>query len=509
MDTVSDADTSGSLPPTYAEHDLDSAIKVFQHYLSNRKDKNHAAKNAKVKALFSIANIVLNPLDKTARAQKRKNDNQKKLQKDKVKMNNTILAKRYRQRKDVTNKEFDSKEIYKMLYTEDYSLPDIAAKLHYYQKCYVCQSNYNVLHQFYSRLCPGCADFNWQKRQDSTDMNGKICIVTGARIKIGFCIALKLLRMGATVIITTRFPNDAALRYSKEKDFLQYEKRLHIYGLDFRDMKMVSQFCLEIKSRFKELHVLINNAAQTVRKPPQFYQHLLKNESLPLSAANKRLAVFTMDSNRGQFIQHSPLDATTVATLKIHKSAQLSQVSLLASELDTDDRLFPPTKLDADGQQVDLRIFNSWVSKLGSISTVEMVECHLINTFAPWTLISELLPLLENTLNEKFIVNVSAKEGQFYRNKTADHPHTNMAKASLNMLTRTCAEDLKSKQIYMTAVDTGWVTNENPIPKQDSDWIQPIDEWDGAMRVLHPVITGYQGELYSGVFLKDYKPSVW
>ncbi|KAJ3310022.1 hypothetical protein HDV04_005462 [Boothiomyces sp. JEL0838] len=493
----------------FNESDLDGAINVFRHYLSNRHEKKDASMNSKVKELFAIASSVLCAEDKKTKIQKRKRQAELNHQKDKEKLKNTVLGKRHTMRSDVTNPKFDSEMVYKTIYTEDYSLPNAKARLHYEDKCYICLSKYRDLHQFYSRLCPKCAEYNWMKRQNSVDMTGKVCIVTGGRIKIGFCIALKLLRMGATVVVTSRFPNDTALRYSKENDFYAFKDRLHIYGLDFRDLNMVSNFCQEVKSKFKMLHVLINNAAQTVRKPPQFYQHLIENEIKPLDSS--LLETVSVNTTDGKVVNSKALTGGKMLT-KINKnvSALLSQVPFLPEDRIVDTSMFPPSKLDGDGQQLDLRPTNSWVSKLGSVSTIEMVECHLINTFAPWSLISELLPLIEHTPDEKFIVNVSAKEGQFYRNKTTDHPHTNMAKASLNMLTRTSAADLKNKQIYMTSVDTGWITDEHPHALKSQGWIQPIDEWDAAMRVLDPVLTGYQGgEKYHGVFLKDYHPSNW
>ncbi|KAJ3320490.1 hypothetical protein HDV06_005219 [Boothiomyces sp. JEL0866] len=506
----STANDSKLLPNVkFCENDIDSAIAVFQHYLSNRKDKRHASVNSKVKKLFNIASRVLNPEDKKTRVQKRKYESELKHKKDKEKLKNTILSKRFLERSGVNNPDFDPESVYKMIYTDIDTLPESKEKLYYQDKCYVCQNKYQELHQFYSRLCPPCAEFNWNKRQNRVDMKGKTCIVTGGRIKVGFCIALKLLRMGATVIVTTRFPNDAALRYSKEADFQSFSGRLYIYGLDFRDLLSVSEFSLEIKSKFKALHVLINNAAQTVRKPPQFYQHLIGNEfkSLP-TETRKVISVFSSDTSR-KFVETTIGSKEQPLTkFNLNLSTHMSQIPLLPTDSAINNNLFPPSKLDGDLQQIDLRQTNSWVSKLGTISTIEMVECHLINAFAPWSLITELLPLLQDTLADKYIVNVSAKEGQFYRNKTYDHPHTNMAKASLNMLTRTSAGDLKTKGIYMAAVDTGWITDENPQSLKNSQWIQPIDEWDAAMRVLDPILSGFQGgEKYYGVFLKDYKPS--
>jgi NAD(P)-dependent dehydrogenase (short-subunit alcohol dehydrogenase family) len=110
-------------------------------------------------------------------------------------------------------------------------------------------------------------------------------------------------------------------------------------------------------------------------------------------------------------------------------------------------------------------------------------------------------------------------EGKFYRYKMPNHPHTNMAKAALNMMTRTSAEDLsKNYRIFMNAVDTGWINDENPLDRANKTaktnlFQTPIDEIDAAARILDPIFTGVaagkEGEKMSGVFLKDYYTTEW
>jgi NAD(P)-dependent dehydrogenase (short-subunit alcohol dehydrogenase family) len=355
--------------------------------------------------------------------------------------------------------------------------------------------------------------------------------------------------MGARVIITTRFPHDAAGRYAKEPDFDAFADRLFIYGLDFRDMSMVHGFCQDIIKRFERLDVLINNAAQTVRKPPKFYEHLISGESVSVPRAIGEMThvvdVFKGDDGYN-FIEKSrlaqvdgnntkditdqvalPASSALASLNDVNTSASLSQIHLLSSDAsDNRDELFPKGILDRDDQQLDLRTENSWLLELGQVSTVEMLECHVINVFAPWVLVSDLKPLMERTtkkptqttnetpdaLCDKYIVNVSAMEGQFYRPKSIFHPHSNMAKAALNMMTRTSAAGFAEICIYMTAVDTGWITDENPVDQwyKRENAPPPLDEWDAAMRVLDPVIDGMNGkEPVWGVFLKNYFPTRW
>ena len=160
---------------------------------------------------------------------------------------------------------------------------------------------------------------------------------------------------------------------------------------------------------------------------------------------------------------------------------------------------------------------NSWLLRLDEVSAPEMLEVQLVNSVAPFLLNSRLKPLLMRApFARKFIVNVSAMEGQFRRKKTVFHPHTNMAKAALNMMTRTSGDDYAKDGIYMTSVDTGWVTNENPTIKreriqEETGFYPPLDIVDGMARIYHPIAEGINNdaEPYFGIFLKDYAPCAW
>eukprot|EP01134_Creolimax_fragrantissima_P005467 CFRG5467T1 len=365
--------------------------------------------------------------------------------------------------------------------------------LRYPRKCCICGLPYQEVHVFYHKMCLKCGDFNFQKREETADLSDRIALVTGGRVKIGFYVALTLLRCGATVIVTTRFPQDAGVRFGREGDFATWKHRLFVYGLDFRDVAAVHSFTSAIKTKFQRLDILINNAAQTVRKPPGFYKHLMAGEAEP-KLILKEGDVDTVDVDHLTVVsgfdphrqQNQQLANIEQAPSSVLGSAAMSQMIVMAGDdvhHDDGTTLFPEGKLDADLQQIDLRKVTSWVQPLQDINIVEFVECQAINMMAPFILNSELKALLDRSpADDKYIVNVSAMEGY--------------------------AKD----SIYMTSVDTGWITDENPshlLSKRTDP--PPLDDIDAAQRILDPIYLGVKdpnNRLY-GVFLKDYRVIRW
>ena len=394
--------------------------------------------------------------------------------------------------------------------------------------CYICKHEFTKVHFFYDTMCPSCAEFNYAKRFQTASLKNQVALITGARLKIGYQASLMMLRAGAHVIATTRFPVDAALRYSREADFQDWAKRLDIYGLDLRHTPSVELFCNYVEQKYSRLDLLINNAAQTVRRPPGFYAHLLSNESQDFKdlPANVQSLLGSFEACKAKVMDGStsnralaPLLAWngTIPAIGLSASAKLSQIPYTHDHALQVTKAFPQGKLDADLQQVDMRAVNSWRLGLGDIPTAEMIELQLVNAIAPFVLCNKLVHMMkrQNT-GQKHVVNVSAMEGKFHRyTKTDRHPHTNMAKAALNMLTHTSARDLVKYGIYMNAVDTGWVTDEDPIAlsmrkQENHDFQPPLDIVDGAARVCDPFFHGIiTGNHWCGKFLKDYYPVDW
>ncbi|MBE8516293.1 SDR family NAD(P)-dependent oxidoreductase [Amycolatopsis sp. H6(2020)] len=360
-------------------------------------------------------------------------------------------------------------------------VPDAVARpLARSRHCYVCKEPYRLADAFYHRLCPPCAQENAGRRQASTDLTGRRALLTGGRVKIGFQLALMLLRDGAELLVTTRFPRDAQRRFAAAPGSSRWLDRLTVLGVDLRDPRQVLGLAESLRADGKPLDILVNNAAQTVRRPPESYAALIDGE------------VGVLPSNVLLAPGFSPM-------LVLGPSRGAPALA----------------ELDEAGLLPDTAPVNSWSVRVGELDAAEVLETQLVNALAPTLLCDRLLPLLLASPHpRRYVVNVTAVEGRFaVRHKTSGHPHTNMAKAALNMLTRTSGPELAERGVYMCSVDTGWITDENPLPKKarvaGDGFRTPLDIVDGAARVYDPIVRGERGAPSFGVFLKDYREAAW
>jgi NAD(P)-dependent dehydrogenase (short-subunit alcohol dehydrogenase family) len=374
--------------------------------------------------------------------------------------------------------------------------------------CYTCKNRYTVVDAFYHQLCPPCAAFNRGKRDARTDLTGRTALLTGGRAKIGMYIALRLLRDGAHTTITTRFPNDAVRRFAAMEDSADWLHRLRVVGIDLRDPAQVVALADTVAAQ-GPLDILINNAAQTVRRAPGSYAALIEAERTPPPEL-ALVDVVTFD----RVSDAHP--AALAGSLAEHQTPHAIMELALTARSASPERIAAGTAIDAGGLLPDTASVNSWTQRVHEVDAMELLEVQLCNQTAPFILVSRLRPAMAAaSARRKYVVNVSAMEGQFSRGyKGPGHPHTNMAKAALNMLTRTSsAEMLERDAILMTAVDTGWITDERPHPTKlrlaEEGFHAPLDLVDGAARVYDPIVRGEQGEDLHGCFLKDYAPSNW
>jgi NAD(P)-dependent dehydrogenase (short-subunit alcohol dehydrogenase family) len=395
--------------------------------------------------------------------------------------------------------------------------------------CYICKNDYTLVDAFYHYLCPTCAALSHAKRDQRADLSGKRALLTGGRAKIGMYIALRLLRDGAHTTITTRFPHDAVRRFAALDDSADWIDRLKVVGIDLRDPTQVVALADDVLAE-GPLDVLISNACQTVRRSPGAYSRLVDAESAPLPVGVKLPEMVTFDrvSEAHPAAIAGALAADPVAhhdgesaaqAAAAHTAASLTALALRAGNASLDAHL-AGTAVDAGGLLPDVATSNSWTQTVDEVDPLELLEVQLCNSVAPFLLVSRLRPALAEAARRAssgraHVVNVSAMEGQFSRAyKGAGHPHTNMAKAALNMMTRTSSQELfETDRILMNAVDTGWITDERPhqdkLRMAAEGWHAPLDLVDGAARVYDPVVQGEAGTDLFGHFLKDYVPSPW
>jgi len=415
-------------------------------------------------------------------------------------------------------------------------------------RCYMCRGRIDPSATCAERprVCGSCEALNAEKLQQVADLRGKTCVVTGGRVNIGYATALRLLRNGATVAVTSRFPRDCLRRYGREEDAGQWLPRLSVYGADFRSVPSVAELGKTLAAAFPRLDVLVNNAAQTVRRPSTHFAELVKAEQQPLE---QRLEARLMQQ----------------ADLKSWDRLEPGLEPLAAEAASEAGRA---SAEDGPGEQMpveevkDVRAETSWTARVGDISWVETLEVQVINVTAPFVLLGALKPCLLagkvvqtvkkhihsseqmtataadliSTVEEdrprrqtvvaanlallsqdlRFVVNVTSQEGSFRSlgNKGPNHPHTNMAKASLNMLTCSVADEFSKEGVAVVSVDTGWISKMKPEPAAEAEphlqSAPPLTAADGAARVLDPIISTLNGARpMTGCLLRNFEPVDW
>ena len=410
------------------------------------------------------------------------------------------------------------------------------------------------INKFYGSLCTKCGDYNYSFRTMKLDFSGRIAIVTGGRIKIGYYIVTKLLSYGCKVITTSRFPKDALFKFKEDPEYDLWKNNLIIYPIDFRIIQSTMNFVKYIQKNYSHVDFLINNAAQTVRRTTDYYEYLMPIEVKKLPEEdnekiikNDYLSIQKQISEDFEKNKNESEKKENIVKIDIQKESERKQIinslvslvnqnkdnnekdefiplSVIASQIKIMEEKDQPKVciMGGDGQPYDFsKGKNSWNFELDEIPLEEFIEVQIINAWTPYYLCAKLKPMMmKSPFPDKYIVNVTAVEGIFNHYKRTTHVHTNMAKAALNMLTRTCGKYMEKNGIYMTCVDTGWVSHMNEMNKIIDDEtkeyaenemvIVPLDELDGAMRVLHPIIEGIKNKKYfSGILLKDYIKSKW
>jgi len=381
--------------------------------------------------------------------------------------------------------------------------------------CYICKQPYTVIDAFYHQLCPDCAAMSHAKRDARTDLRGRRALLTGGRAKIGMHIALRLLRDGAHTTITTRFPRDAVRRFTSLPDAPEWIDRLRVVGIDLRDPAQVIGLAGSVAAA-GPLDIIVNNATQTVKRSPGAYQPLVDAELAPLpDGPLPEIETFGHTTDLHPLALAESVHAHPILAAASARAEDLAREAMTAGSSSL-ERMAAGTAIDAGGLIPDLEDINSWTRRVEEVDPLELLEVQLANSTAPFILISALRPALAaSEARRKYVVNVSAMEGVFNRGyKGPGHPHTNMAKAAVNMLTRTSAREMfETDRILMTSVDTGWITDERPHPTKvrlaEEGFHAPLDLVDGAARVYDPIVRGEAGDDLFGVFLKDYRPSAW
>jgi NAD(P)-dependent dehydrogenase (short-subunit alcohol dehydrogenase family) len=370
------------------------------------------------------------------------------------------------------------------------------------KRCYICRYSLTSAHPLYPALCNPCGEFNIAESSlslpENLELKGKTAVVTGGRINLGYHTALRLLRCGASVVVSTRYPLDAETRYLNEPDAEAWKDRLRVVGADFRAANDVFALVEAIKQCLRswgteKLDILINNAAQT-----------LTDRIEKESAAIRREQQLLGDSG-GQLV------ASSSYTPRI-RGAGLFKTHRDALEAGSNG---------GDGTEVSTTVVestkSSWTQSLHEIPYEDVISAYSVNSFVPLILLRELLPIMRRLQSgvgpAGHIINVSSREAlpehkPGHSAKAGHHVHTNMSKAALHMLTETeAAEAWTRYRVTVNSVDPGYMS-------ADPMWMEklglgegacPIGWEDGAGRVLWIVAKAEMGVIIRGRFLKHFE----
>ncbi|KAM0128895.1 hypothetical protein ACHAP3_008064 [Botrytis cinerea] len=407
---------------------------------------------------------------------------------------------------------------------------NVAKRRRIEKKCYLCHLLITNPHPQYPALCKPCGSFNLASSNislpEALNLDGKTALVTGGRVNLGFYTALRLLRCGALVIVSSRYPRDAAVRYLAESDSEKWVKRLRVLGADFRAANDVFHLISGIKQVLRHwsvdstprLDILINNAAQT-------WTDSVKEERRAIEWENQlRLE----DNNSGSLLLETNYNARIRGGVQILNLLAFDTEQKRLNEMSTEEAgIIGRTENITSIPTMMEESKTSWVQSLHEIPYEDVISAHSVNTFVPLILIRELLPLMGTSrphpvANDRLtkplahIINVSAREGVFEstptnRHKNGYHVHTNLTKAALNMLTETeAAAAWRDRKVAMNSVDPGYLSAAKEVienRKRNGGWDGcPIGWDDGAARVLWSVAVGESGKgAVWGRFLKDFK----
>ncbi len=261
--------------------------------------------------------------------------------------------------------------------------------------CYICKKQYTQVDAFYHQLCPDCAAMSHAKRDARTDLTGRRALLTGGRAKIGMYIALRLLRDGAHTTITTRFPRDAVRRFSSLPDSADWLHRLRVVGIDLRDPAQVIGLADAVVAA-GPLDILINNAAQTVRRSSGAYAPLAEAELAPLpDGPLPELLTFGHTGDAHPLALAASVGSHPIlAALESTRRADRLTADALTAGSTSLERLASGTAIDAGGLVPDTHDANSWTQHVQEVEPLELLEVQLANMTAPFLLISRLRPAM-------------------------------------------------------------------------------------------------------------------